>query len=129
MTVTSSKMLQKINDNPISKDEMRFYLYALNCNHQLPPFSHCVEVAMSVFNDDTAKCYSLNVRLEALNRILSSGELHGWINDGDEEGCFYIPENVFIAAGITPLIAEGLQLSFNKDDLLQNMFKIGRRAN
>ena len=125
MSIISSKLLQKINDHPITKNEMQVYLGSLNSGDEPPSFAHCVEVAMSVFDANTTKCFSLNIRLEALNRILSSGELHGWVSDTEEEGCFYIPENIFIAAGTTALVADGPRVSFRKDDLLRTVFQLG----
>lgn len=122
----TSKLLRKVNDLPITKEEMREYLGSLQCVDEPPSHAHTVEVGMSVFNDDSAKCFALNVRLEALNRILSSGELHGWVKDSGEEDCYFIPESVFIAAGVTPMIADGSKMSFRKDDLLQAAFKVGK---
>ena len=126
MTFISSKLLEKINANPIDKEDMLMYIHSLQATHEPPTYAHCVEVAMSVFNKNSTKCFSLNIRLEALNRILSSGELHGWINTGDEEGSFYIPENVFIAAGTTPLVTDGPRISFEKNSLLKAAFKLGK---
>lgn len=128
MTMISSKLLKKINDHPITKDEMRVYLASLECTDAPPSFSHSLEVSMSIFNDNTAKCFSLSRRLEALNNILSSGKLHGWINASNEEDCAYIPESIFIAAGVTPLVLDGAKISFAQDDLLQMAFKVGGRA-
>lgn len=126
MSIVSSKLLRKINDHPITKEEMRVYLALLACGDEQPSHAHCVEAGMSAFDDNTTKCFSLNIRLEALNRILSSGDLHGWVSDTEEEGCFHIPESVFIAAGITPLVDDGPKVSFRKDDLLKTAFKVGK---
>ena len=128
MTMISSKLLKKINDHPITKDEMRVYLGSLESTDEPPSFAHCIEVGMSVFDNNTTKCLSLNVRLEALDRILSSGELHGWVNDSGEEDYSYIPESIFLAAGVTPLVADGSRANFVKDALLQTAFKLGGKG-
>jgi hypothetical protein len=125
MTIVSSKLLQKINDNPIYRDEMRVYLGSLNSNNEQPSHANCIKAGMSTFNNNTDKCFWLNTRLDALNRILSSGELQGWVNDSGEEDFSYIPENVFIAAGVTPLVNDGQKMSFRKDDLLKKAFQVG----
>lgn len=126
MAIVSSKLLKKINDHPIDRDEMRVYLGSLNSNNEQPSHANCVEAGMSAFDNDTAKCFSLNTRLEALNRILSSGELQGWVSDSGEEDFSYIPESVFIAAGVTPLVDDGQKVSFRREDLLKTAFQLGK---
>lgn len=123
----STKLLQKLNHNTISQDEMIRYISLVSGdNNTTPSYSDGLKVAMYLFNKNSEKCFSLNIRLEALNRILSSGKLQGWISDGDDDESFYISENIFVAAGIAPLIADGNKVSFDKDTFLKTTFQLGK---
>lgn len=116
--------LNKINQTPISIDEMKSYLKALE---QEPDASlgRAVMVAKNVFNDNFEKCMSVNMRMTALVKLIDSEQLPGWVKPSTDHSSFMVAPNVYAAAGVEPLVEKDSALVFDKDALLKRAFQLG----
>lgn len=97
--VMSDELLELVNSNPISQEEMNNYLQALEEFDGPPSFIQGNLIALEVFDRCTEKCMAINLRLASLSQLLAADALIGWSQRSQEEGSYQVAENIYIAAG------------------------------
>jgi len=122
----TSKLLERINNTPISAVEMESYLQAMENDSGEPGFERSVLIARQVFGKDSDKCYSINLRMTALSELLQSESLPGWVAPDTTNGSFQVAANLYLAAGSEPLVEEGKNWRFDTVSLLHKAFQIGK---
>jgi len=83
-----------------------------------------VLVALRTFPNSKDKRFSIGMRMHALSDILSSGGLPGWVKPTDTDGIINVAENLYMAAGLEPMIKAESDIGFNKDKLLKKAFRL-----
>ncbi|MGK0439404.1 MAG: hypothetical protein ACJATK_002364 [Paracoccaceae bacterium] len=83
-----------------------------------------VLVALRTFPNSKGKRFSIAMRMQALSEILSSGGLLGWVKPTDTDGIINVAENLYMAAGLEPMIEAESDIGFNKDKLLKKAFRL-----
>lgn len=116
-------MLNTINENPIAPIEMENFLELLG-----EMDDQCVEtqvlVALRAFPNSKTKRFSIGMRMYALSEILIIGGLPGWVKPTDTHGIINVAENIYMAAGLEPMIEAESDMGFNKDKLLERAFRL-----
>jgi len=119
-------ILKQVNSTPITAEEMTRYLKAMEADTGTPSFERGVFIAREVFNKDTQKCLSVNMRMTALSKLIESQSLPGWVKSQQSDGSFEVAANIYVAAGQEPMIESGNDWGFNLDSLLQRAFNLGK---
>lgn len=123
--MSNKGVLQQINENPISPEEMEEYLRVMEKDGGEPSFERGIFIAMEVFGRDVQKCMSANMRMTALVKILKEESMPGWVKPRQPDGSYRVVSNLYIAAGQEPLVEDDGSWGFNKESLLQHAFRLG----
>ena len=122
------KVIRRINKTPLSKKEMVGFLKEAD---KIPKKDRCFEThaiaAMRVFEGNPDKAMSVMFRMEALARLLNTGMIPGWTEAGRKKGATSVRENIFAAAGQTPVHAVDGRVGFKRAELLKKVFELGRQ--
>jgi len=124
--MSNKGVLQQINENPISSEEMEEYLRAMEEDEGEPSFERGTFIAMEVFGRDVQKCMSANMRMTALAKLLEEESLPGWVRPKQSDGSYRVAPNLYVAAGQEPLVEDEKGWGFDKDSLLQHAFRLGK---
>jgi hypothetical protein len=116
--------LNKINQNPVSPSDMKKFLEALELEAD-KSFEHSVFIATQLFPDNEGLRFSINMRFAALTKIIKNEMLPGWVKSTDSSSVVDVAENLYMAAGLEPMVEIENDLGFNLDALLQKAFKLG----
>lgn len=121
-----NNMLKDINNNPISPDEMEEFLEELENDESEPSFERGVLLALRVFPKHKKKRFSIQMRMTALSTLIESNSLPGWVKPEQEDGSYRVAANIYMAAGLEPMIQDGNDISFDLDSLFKKAFSLGK---
>ncbi|MCH8039744.1 MAG: hypothetical protein IH977_05285 [Nitrospinae bacterium] len=121
-------LVRQVNKTPLAKKEMIEFIQEAE---KIPRRDRCFQthaiIAVRFFERNTDKAMSAIFRMEALSRLLNAGPIHGWTKDGKKKGSTLVSENIFAAAGQTPVHAMDRSVGFKKVELLKKAFELGRQ--
>jgi hypothetical protein len=124
--MTENAFLDRINNNPISPDEMEKYLTAIENDDAQVSFGRAVMIAKEVFDNDYNKCMSINTRMTALSILIKNDSLPGWVKPKQPDGSYQVSANIYIAAGLEPMIENEDSTDFDAESLLKRAFQLGK---
>ena len=123
----SLDLVRRVNKTPLTKKEMIEFIQEAE---KIPRRDRCFQthaiIAVQFFERNTDKAMSAIFRMEALSRLLNGGMIHGWTKDSKKKGTTLVRDNIFAAAGRTPVHARGYGVEFKKVELLKKAFELGR---
>jgi hypothetical protein len=124
--VSGEVVLKMVNETPITPEEMDVYLRAMEEDDGEPNFVRCIAISSEVFNKDAQKCMSINMRMTALAKLVKSESFVGWVKPKQRDGSYQVAANIYMAAGLEPMIQIKDDLGFNLESLLKRAFKLGK---
>ena len=120
----TAEYIARINRVDVSSDDLLLLSKEV---HHMPPEDRDWEgraiCAIRLFSDEEDKAIAVTARLEALARLIKSGNLPHWTRPVQEDGARLVAEPVFVAAANEPIMRSDEGHYFNTDSFTNRVLE------